>query len=159
MNMLKIIKYFFDQYVHNDNLESQEDSFQAFQATMQKLGIPRHLIEEAFTWLDEFAQQLEDHETESLSSHHQAHRIFNREECYLLDTKCRGLLRSLEHADVINPECREMIIDRVIAIGKPISIDQLKWLIMLVTSNLHESYQPLSILEEVLFPEPREAIH
>jgi Smg protein len=57
-----------------------------------------------------------------------------------------------EHNKVITPIEREMIIDRVLALGrKSLSLDKLKLIVLMVLWSQHEDLDPM-IIEDLLTP-------
>lgn len=63
-------------------------------------------------------------------------RAFAPRECAKLDAECLGFLIDLEHADVLDPVLRELVIDRALAASaNTLSLDQLKLIVLMVLWN------------------------
>ena len=78
----------------------------------------------------------------------------------MLSTECRGFLMFVEQVGVINSATREMVMDRLSALDKPyISLDDLKWVVLMVLFNVPGSEQAYAQMEELIFDEPAEVLH
>ncbi len=64
-----------------------------------------------------------------------AARVYAREECDYLSAACRGFLYFIEEIGILDTALRELIIDRILALGEAtLSVTQLKWLVLIVLS-------------------------
>jgi len=63
-------------------------------------------------------------------------RIFSDSELARLSTECRGLLLTLENAQVLTPQQREIVIERMLDLDadEP-DTEQLKWVVLMVLSS------------------------
>ena len=87
-------------------------------------------------------------------------RIFTDSECRVLDTQCRGFLMFVEQTGVINSTTREMVMDRLAALdNSAITLEDLKWLILMVLFNAPDSQQAYEQMEDLIFDEPSEVLH
>ena len=87
-------------------------------------------------------------------------RIFTDSECRVLDTECRGFLMFVEQTGVINSTTREMVMDRLAALdNSAITLEDLKWLILMVLFNAPDSQQAYEQMEDLIFDEPSEVLH
>ena len=80
-------------------------------------------------------------------------RAYAPRELAKLDAECRGFLLTLEHSGILNPETRELVIERALAAsGEMLSLDQLKLVVLMVLWN---QQTPTSrLLAEDLFSAP-----
>jgi Smg protein len=80
-------------------------------------------------------------------------RAFAPRELAKLDAQCRGFLLTLEHSDILNPQTRELVLERSLAAsGDALTLDQLKLIVLMVLWN---QQTPTSrLLAEDLFSTP-----
>jgi Smg protein len=56
----------------------------------------------------------------------------------------------LEHSGVIDPEAREMVIDRIMALEEvDLDLDHVKWIVMLVLSSRADQGEDTLLVEEL----------
>ena len=77
-------------------------------------------------------------------------RAFAPRELVKLDAECRGFVITLEQSGILNPEMRELVLERSLAAsGHALSLDQLKLIVLMVLWNQQTSTSQL--LAEDLF--------
>ncbi|MGH8739463.1 MAG: DUF494 family protein [Burkholderiales bacterium] len=81
-------------------------------------------------------------------------RAFAPRELAKLDAECRGFLLTLEHSGILNPQTRELVIERSLAAsGDALSAEQLKLIVLMVLWN---QQTPTSrLVAEDLFSAPQ----
>lgn len=126
-NVIDVLMYLFEHYLYEDTeLKPDHD---ALRIELEESGFRRKEIAQALEWLT----TLEARRTQSVGAHSpRALRIYTREELERLDDNCRGFLLALEQNGVLGAQTRELVIDRVMALGDEVGIEQLKWVILLV---------------------------
>ena len=63
-------------------------------------------------------------------------RVFAPREVAKLDAACRGFLLTLERSTILNPQTRELVLDRALAAsGDALTLEQLKLIILMVLWN------------------------
>jgi len=63
-------------------------------------------------------------------------RAFAPRELAKLDAQCRGFLLTLEHSGILNPQTRELVIERSLAAsGDSLTLEQLKLIVLMVLWN------------------------
>ena len=73
---------------------------------------------------------------EALPDSRRTFRAFAPRELAKLDVECRGFLLTLEHADVLTPQTRELVIERSLAAaGHCLTLEQLKLIVLMVLWN------------------------
>jgi Smg protein len=78
----------------------------------------------------------------------------------MLNVECRGFLMFVEQIGVINSITREMVMDKLAALDKPaISLDDLKWIVLMVLFNVPGSEEAYEQMEDLIFDEPTELLH
>ncbi len=155
-NALDVLMYLFKNYIDGD-LEYVPDR-ESLQTELLEAGFANTEINQAFVWLDDLAnnQPEIDHQFSGTNSI----RIYSTEEMLILDTECRGFLHFLEHAKVISPEVREIIIGRIMALdGSEIDIERLKWVVVMVLFNQPEQENNYDWLENIVFDNEEVLLH
>jgi Smg protein len=80
-------------------------------------------------------------------------RAFAPRELAKLDAGCRGFLLTLEHSGILNPQTRELVIERSLAAsGETLSLEQLKLIVLMVLWNQQTATSRL--VAEDLFSAP-----
>jgi Smg protein len=86
----------------------------------------------------------------SLPDPQRSFRAFAPRELAKLDAECRGFVITLEQSGILNPEMRELVLERSLAAsGYALSLDQLKLIVLMVLWNQQTSTSRL--LAEDLF--------
>lgn len=80
-------------------------------------------------------------------------RAYSAREQAKLDAQCRGFLMTLEHSGILDPQTRELVIERSLAAsGEVLALEQLKLIVLMVLWN---QQTPTSrLLAEDLFSAP-----
>lgn len=151
--------YLFENYIH-----SEADIFAEQNELTDELlraGFNKPEIFKALNWLEQLAELQHSDETPYLIAYpQQAIRIFTKSECDMLNVQCRGFLMFVEQIGVINSVTREMVMDRLAALDKPdISLDDLKWLVLMVLFNVPGSEEAYEQMEDLIFDEPSDLLH
>lgn len=92
-------------------------------------------ISEALHWL---AGVLRSPQTglDNLPDGKRSFRAFAPRELAKLDAQCRGFLLTLEHSGILNPQTRELVIERSLAAsGDSLTLEQLKLIVLMVLWN------------------------
>ncbi|HHM04413.1 MAG TPA: DUF494 domain-containing protein [Gammaproteobacteria bacterium] len=156
-NVLDILMYLLENYMYGDMDEEADQA--SLKAELQRAGFPGGEIDKAFAWLEELASLRESAATSPLTTRH-AVRIYTAEECERLDVECRGFLTFLEHLGVLDPANREMVIDRVMALGEEdTDLTDLKWVILMVLFNQPGKEAAFAWMEDLVFEGTPGALH
>ena len=140
--MIDILVYLFENYLPD---ACPEPAILARKLTAA--GFEQEEISEALTWLD----GLEQSETVLLHLRPQgeAIRIYGTEEINRLPLECRGFLTFLEQAGTLDPELRELVIERALALTDgEISVSKLKVIVLAVLWRRQHEFDAL-VLEEL----------
>lgn len=90
----------------------------------------------------------------------QSFRIYTEDEMQLLDTQSRGFILFLEQVNVLDFTTREMVIDRVMELDTThFSMDDLKWVILMVLFNVPGQESAYSQMEDLIFDEQEGPLH
>lgn len=150
-NVLDILIYLFENYMFED--EEHEPDQEMLAAELRQAGFEHSMIDRAFDWLENLAQLCEQNaqgEAGPAIANQGALRHYAPEESERLDAQAQGLLLHLEQCGVLDSISREMVIDRLMALGvDSIDVDHLKWVILMVLSNYCED-DGISDLTEAL---------
>lgn len=115
-------------------------------------GFENSDISEAMHWLAGVVRTPQG-EAACLPDSRTSFRAFAPRELAKLDAQCRGFLITLEHSAILNPQTRELVIERSLAAaGDALTLDQMKLIVLMV---LWSQQTPTSrLLAEDLFSVP-----
>ena len=109
-----------------------------WRADLERVGFAPANVERALDWLTDlaFGHERAGAVTARAESAHGGVRIFSDSELARLSTECRGLLLTLENAQVLTPQQREIVIERMLDLDadEP-DTEQLKWVVLMVLSS------------------------
>ena len=143
--------YLFQNYMDHDVEAEAEAGREVMQGELLAAGFPSQEIQQAFDWLD----SLTERQSTPLTVHPGSYRIYAGLELERLDVECQGLLRLLEQANILDPETRERVIDRAMALeSDELSLPQLKWIVLMVLFNQPGREEACAWMEELLFNSP-----
>ena len=133
--VLDVLLYIFERF-QDDEFVPVEKAQQLVDE-LEEVGFKSFEINSALSWLDGLVDTNSDQFAPTASSQ-QYTRIFHPYEEHYLSVECRGFLYFLEQVGVLDAHSREAVIDRVLALesNKPVDLDQLKWVVMMVLFNL-----------------------
>jgi Smg protein len=143
--MFDILVYLFENYVHADACPEPAQLARKLTAA----GFEEEEIAEALEWLSGL-RQLSDGERPAHFARAGSLRIYGEDEQVRLGVECRGFLLFLENAGILDSECREMIVERALALGETeIELENLKVIVLMV---LWQQDRPINglILDELL---------
>jgi Smg protein len=84
-------------------------------------------------------------------------RAFAPRELAKLDAECRGFLITLEQSAILNPQTRELVLERSLAAsGSSLSLDQLKLIVLMVLWN--QQTPTSQLVAEDLFSAPHQRL-
>lgn len=133
-----------------DNISDYHDTKQnraVLTNILQDAGFPSPQIDKAFDWLesldDDSYQLVRPQHTKSL-------RIFSERENRWLNTDCQNYLIYLQHNDIVTPEIREFIIDKVLVLRDvDFTLDKLKWIVMMILLNQPDKEAEITWMDSV----------
>ena len=148
--MFDILMYLFENYIHSD-VEVLVDH-EELTDELTGAGFDHEEILKALAWLERLA------ELQNKDTFNYAHsllpstRIYVSQEMERLDAECRGFLLFLEQIQVLDGYTREMVIDRVMELEMAeFSLDDLKWVILMVLFNVPGKENAYTQMEELVF--------
>ena len=141
--MIDILVYLFENYLPNAYPEPS-----ALARKLSAAGFEEEEISEALNWLD----GLERSEAVLVKLRDQGSgiRVFDEEEQARLPVQCRGFLSFLEQAGTLDPDLRETVVERALALPDgEVSLSKLKVIVLVVLWRRQHEFDAL-ILEELL---------
>ncbi len=140
--------YLFENYIY-DQVEEVDDRY-SMEDSLHQAGFSNAEIDKAFNWLDALADQRETPVTIPTSD--QPMRIYSVQEMDRLDADCRGFLLYLENVAVLDTNCRELVLDRLMALDSDdICLDDIKWVVLMVLFNQPGQEANFAWMEELMF--------
>lgn len=157
--MFECLMYLFENYVHSEMDVMMENK--RLTDELSDAGFQKDAVFKALAWIESLVDMQASIEYSSLSAKPlNSIRIFTYSECIKLDKECRGFVYFLETIGVLNPETREMVIDRATQIeSQSFSVDDLKWVVLMVLFNLPNQQAAFTQLEELMFDDAGGTMH
>ena len=133
--VMDVLMYIFEQFQDDEFIPVERAH--ALVSELEEVGFESVEINSALDWLDGLVDTSSETfapKADSLLST----RVYHPYEKHFLSLQCRGFMYFLEQVGVLDPHSREAVIDRVLALesNKPVDLDQLKWVVMMVLFNL-----------------------
>ncbi|HVF34496.1 MAG TPA: DUF494 domain-containing protein [Candidatus Saccharimonadia bacterium] len=158
-SVLEVLVYLFENYFYDEAESSTSHDRDTLQASLVQAGFSPTEISRAFDWLEELEQRRPDGVAADAVAQGPL-RVFGTDELDRLDTECRGFLMFLEQSGVLSPEQRELVLDRVMALGEDdIDLIDIKWVVLMVMFNQPGQEAAFAWLESDLLDEDRDRVH
>lgn len=146
--MLKVLMYLFENYI--DNGAGLISDKQVIGLELAKAGFDPLEIEQAMSWLQGFLHA-EETVIKPIECGKNNFRIYNQEECERISEEARILLLNLEQMNVIGPQVREVVLDRLMALEfdviEPVDV---KWVVMMVLFHQKDSEAALTLMQDMV---------
>ncbi|MGB5832066.1 MAG: DUF494 domain-containing protein [Thiohalocapsa sp.] len=155
-NMVDVLIYLSENYMDGESRPAIDQD--ELETELSQAGFSKSEISQALTWLDDLAKRMAstDYQPRGVD----AMRIYTPAECRKLDLDARGLLLFLEQGAILDPLSRELVIDRAVAIEQDIvSVDELKWVVLLVLMNRPGRESALSQMEDLIYGDQSVYLH
>jgi Smg protein len=155
--VLDILIYVFDRYMFDEAPEVPER--EALARDLESAGFGEANVERALDWLADLAGERHRPGLVAASSGPEtpriqggALRVYSTPELSRLSVDCRGLILSLENADILSPGQRELVIDRLLALDvEDLTQDQVRWVVLMVLSSQPGQEQACARMETLVF--------
>ncbi|MEO0422666.1 MAG: DUF494 domain-containing protein [Pseudomonadota bacterium] len=154
-DVLDVLMYLFEAYLDAD--PQPEPDRDALRGELEKAGFGRLEIDHALEWLDGLSEERADEGAHPVTD--RAIRVFSDEECERLDVHCRGYLLYLEHVGILSAAQRELTIDRIMALGSEVDVEQIKWVVLLVLFTQPGQEVAYARMEDLIFEEGTAIVH
>ena len=156
-NVLDVLVYLFENYMADD-IEPPEDH-ESLQTELRQAGFGQGEISKAFDWLEGLTKLQGSDKLQKLKNP-AALRIYTDDEMDRIDVECRGLLMYLEEAGVLDQHSRELVIDRIMALGADeVDSDVVKWVVLMVLFNQPGQEAAYAWMEDFVFEENFGQLH
>ena len=154
-SVLDILIYVFDHYMLEDTPEVPERETLAHD--LERAGFSAPNVERALDWLADLAG--ERHRPD-FAMGKRAIRVYAEGELARMSTESRGFLLTLERTGILTAAQREIVIDRLLALDSDeLTIDQLKWVVLMVLSSQPGQEQAYARMEDLVFDADGSAPH
>ncbi|MGD8208119.1 MAG: DUF494 domain-containing protein [Thiohalocapsa sp.] len=156
-NMVDVLIYLYENYMDGESRARMDQD--ELEVELSEAGFAKGEIAAALSWLDELASRMAAGGDECPPVV-DAMRIYTQAECVKLDLDARGMLLFLEQSGILDPLSRELVIDRALAIEQSsVSVDELKWVVLLVLLNRPGRESALSQMEELVYSDQPLYLH
>jgi len=150
--VLDVLMYLFETYSEQELEVEPEPDQSILREELLQAGFGEPEVDRALDWLD------------GLSSRHlppfsnppaeRSVRLFNTFELSRLDAECRGYILYLEQIGILSPGQRELVIDRLVALGAgDIDVEQVKWVVLMVLFSQPGQEKAFARMEDLVFEE------
>jgi Smg protein len=155
-NVLDVLMYLFENYFY-DEPDEQPDR-DSMEENLHEAGFSNGEIDKAFEWLDGLAEQR--YQPEFAMRAEQPIRVFIDSETERLDTDCRDFLIYLSNVGILDPQRRELVIDRLLALqSDEITLEDVKWVVLMVLFNQPGQEANYAWMEDLMFDTQQEYRH
>jgi len=158
-SVVDVSMFLFERYLDDEELNETSrvtDDRVNIQSRLEEVGFQHHEINQAFDWLEDLGDLQDSQQFNPVKG--TSTRIYSEEEKKLISIDSIGFLSFLEQSDILIPATRELILDRVIALGQPLDDEQLKWIIMIVLHTHPGEKNALALMENFIFDDVTELI-
>jgi len=163
--VLDILLYVFDRYMFDEAPEVPER--EALARDLESAGFGEANVERALDWLADLAGERSRAPlpaaadgTDGRPRRRASLRVYSPLELTRLSVDCRGLLLSLEEADILSPTQRELVIDRLLALEvEDLNLEQVRWIVLMVLSSQPGQEQACARMETLVFDPDTSAAH
>ena len=163
-SVVDVLMFLFERYLDDDDTNKTghvTDKRDSIQIRLEEMGFHNQEINQAFDWLEDLADvqaDMQDNEKQ-ISIKETSTRIYSEQEKTLITQESIGFLNFLQQTNILTPVTRELILDRVVALGHPLDAEQLKWIIMIVLHTQPGEEYTLTLMEDFLFDDTIDHIH
>lgn len=144
-NIFDVLMYLFDNYMDDDSELSPDND--VVKTELLEAGFEHKDVTKAFDWLESLAIEDLDIAAQATSSF----RIFSPFEKERLDVECQDLIMTLERTGILNSVNRELVLDRAIALEETLSLEKLKWIVLIVLLNQPDEELALARMEDMIY--------
>ncbi len=148
-SVVDVLMFLFERYLgeENDSIDERDH----MHSRLEEMGFHNQEIDQAFDWLEDLAS-IQDNKNFAPLKHNSV-RIFSAEEKAMLGNEGIGFIIYLEQTGILTPVTRELVLDRVMALGHELDSEQLKWITMIVLHTHPGEENAYAWLETLVFDE------
>lgn len=153
-SVLNVLMYIFHNHIKKDQNIYLDDK--KLIEELKSAGFHSLSIGRAFRWLARLSELAE----QPPALHKHAIRVFNEQECWMLDTECRNFILSLERQGILTPYTRETVIHQTLElIHEGIDISLIKWVTLMVLFNTPGCEDALAHMEFLMEHDALDTVH
>jgi Smg protein len=151
-SVLDVLMYLFETYSEQDFEQQPEPDQAVLREELLQAGFGELEVDHALDWLEGLGARQE--EPFAAQPAERSVRLFNSFELGRLDAECRGYILYLEQIGILSPTQRELVIDRLVALGPgDIDVEQVKWVVLMVLFSQPGQENAFSRMEDLVFEE------
>ncbi len=151
-SVVDVLMFLFERYLGDDDgLENSSvaDERDTIQTRLEQMGFQHVEINQAFDWLEDLALVSDSKRLAQIRA--TSVRIYSEEEKALLNQESINFIGFLQQSGILTTVTRELILDRVIALGQPLDTEQVKWIIMIVLHAYPGEENAFALMESLIF--------
>ena len=150
--VLDVLMYLFETYSEQDMDKEPEPDQSILREELLQAGFGEPEVDRALDWLDGLTAR--NMEPFSMQPAERSVRLFNQFELTRLDAECRGYILYLEQIGILSSVQRELVIDRLMALGSgDIDVEQVKWVVLMVLFSQPGQEKAFARMEDLVFEE------
>lgn len=151
-SVLDVLMYLFETYSEQDFEQQPEPDQAILREELLQAGFGEMEVDHALDWLEGLGARQD--EPFNAQPAERSVRLFNSFELGRLDAECRGYILYLEQIGILSPTQRELVIDRLVALGPgDIDVEQVKWVVLMVLFSQPGQENAFSRMEDLVFEE------
>ncbi|MBL8199124.1 MAG: DUF494 domain-containing protein [Chromatiales bacterium] len=152
--VLDVLLYLFETYTEQEPEAADQD---VLRDELLRAGFGEPEVDSALDWLDGLNETSAPY---AGVPGERSVRVYNEVEIRRLDLDCRGYLLYLEQVGILSAAQREVVIDRLMALGSDtVDKEQLKWVVLMVLFAQPGQETAFSRMEDLVFEESADAMH
>ena len=150
--VLDVLMYLFETYSEQDFEQQPEPDQSVLRDELLQAGFGELEVDHALDWLEGLGARQDEPFTTAPAE--RSVRLFNAFEMTRLDSQCRGYILYLEQIGILNPIQRELVVDRLVALGPgDIDVEQVKWVVLMVLFSQPGQETAFARMEDLVFEE------
>ena len=151
--VLDVLLYLFETYTEQEPEAADQD---VLRDELLRAGFGEPEVDSALDWLDGLNETSAPY---AGIPGERSVRVYNEVEIRRLDLDCRGYLLYLEQVGILSAAQREVVIDRLMALGSDtVDKEQLKWVVLMVLFAQPGQETAFSRMEDLVFAESADAM-
>ena len=152
--VLDVLLYLFETYTEQEPEAADQD---VLRDELLRAGFGEPEVDSALDWLDGLNETSAPY---AGIPGERSVRVYNEVEIRRLDLDCRGYLLYLEQVGILSAAQREVVIDRLMALGSDtVDKEQLKWVVLMVLFAQPGQETAFSRMEDLVFEESAHVMH
>lgn len=152
--VLDVLLYLFETYTEQEPEAADQD---VLRNELLRAGFGEPEVDSALDWLDGLNETSAPY---AGVPGERSVRVYNEVEIRRLDLDCRGYLLYLEQVGILSAAQREVVIDRLMALGSDtVDKEQLKWVVLMVLFAQPGQETAFSRMEDLVFEESADVMH